>query len=238
MMRNPYEVLGLSRDADQASIKNAYRKLALKYHPDRNPGNKTAEEKFKEISQAYEVLSDPEKRNRFDRTGSVNGMPDMSDFFNGFGMNDAMNAFQDIFGFGSPRRRRSVGRDLVVDVELSLREVVMGSTREIHIQRMEHCSECGGTGADPDKGLKNCEKCGGRGQVRTSRRTLLGTMQTVSTCPACQGRGRIPVKSCSSCGGERLESRDRKLSVDLPAGVSVGHFIRLRGQGHFPPDDG
>lgn len=239
MSSDPYEVLGVNRDADPKAIKSAYRRLALKYHPDRNPGDRTSEERFKEITQAYEILSDPDKRHRFDRTGSVDGMPDMSDFFGGFGMDDALRAFQDIFGFGrGSSEGSSAGGDVVMDVELELHEVVEGSTREIGIERNEHCSVCDGTGADPEKGVRQCDRCDGQGRLRTVRRTILGTMQSVTTCPSCGGRGRIPVKPCPGCLGSRLESRDRKISVDLPAGVSEGHFIRLRGQGHFPPGDG
>ncbi len=237
MSNNPYEVLGVERDADHATIKGAYRKLALKYHPDRNPGDREAEERFKEITQAYEILSDPQKRQRFDRTGSVNGMPDMSDFFGGFGMDDALRAFQDIFGFGHSSGT-STGEDAVMNVELTLKEAALGSTREIVVERKEHCSVCNGTGADPTEGLRKCERCGGQGRIRTVRRTLLGAMQSVSICPSCRGRGSIPVKICPSCLGSRLETRKRKITVDLPAGITEGHFIRLRGQGHFSENDG
>ena len=237
MGSNPYEVLGVAREADNSAIKSAYRKLALKYHPDRNPGNKVAEDRFKEITQAYEILSDPSKRDRFDRTGSVGEMPDMSDFFGGFGMDDALRSFQDIFGFGRSRRTSS-GGDAVIDIELNLNEVVLGSSREFKMERNEHCSFCNGTGADPSKGLKQCSRCGGQGRIRTVRRTLLGAMQSVSTCPSCNGRGTIPVKICPRCMGSRLESRERTISVDIPAGITEGHFIRLRGQGHFPDNDG
>ncbi|MCK4807878.1 MAG: DnaJ domain-containing protein, partial [Candidatus Aegiribacteria sp.] len=199
--------------------------------------DRPAEEKFKEITQAYEILSDPSKRQRFDRTGSVDGMPNMSDFFGGFGMDDALRAFQDIFGFGQSRKT-SVGEDAVIDIELSLKEVALGCSREVKVKRNEHCSVCDGTGADPQEGMKQCNRCGGQGRIRTVRRTLLGAMQSVSVCPLCRGRGSIPVKLCPGCLGSRLESRERRISVDLPAGVSEGHFIRLRGQGHFPGDDG
>lgn len=238
MSGNPYDILGVSRDDDHATIKSAYRKLALKYHPDRNPGDRDAEERFKEITQAYEILSDPDRRHRFDMTGSADGMPDMSDFFGGFGMDDALRAFQDIFGFGRQNPAAEAGEDLIMDIELELSEVVRGCSREIRVERNEHCTTCDGTGAHPDHGLKRCERCGGQGRIRTVRRTLLGTMQSVSPCPDCRGRGSIPEKVCPDCLGSRLELRERKISVDLPAGVSTGHFIRLRGQGHFPPGEG
>jgi len=238
MNHDPYQVLGVSRDDDHAAIKSAYRRLALQYHPDRNPGDRDAEEKFKEITQAYEILSDPDKRRRYDMTGSADGMPDMSDFFGGFGMDDALRAFQEIFGFRRSENFSSVGEDIVIDVELELREIVAGSTREIKVRRLEHCSTCGGSGAHPDHGLTTCARCGGQGRIRTVRRTLLGTMQTVTVCPDCGGRGSIPEKPCPVCGGSRLEPRERRISVDLPAGISEGHYIRLRGQGNLPPDDG
>jgi molecular chaperone DnaJ len=239
MSTDPYEILGVSRDDDNDTIKSAYRRLALKYHPDRNPGDKEAEEKFKEITKAYEILSDPAKRRRFDMTGSADGMPDMGDFFGGFGLDDAMRAFQDIFGFGrSGGSTVTQGEDVVVDIMLELDEVVSGAKREITVKRNEHCLSCDGSGAHPEHGLETCKRCSGQGRIRTIRRTMLGTMQSVSTCPDCNGRGRLPVKPCPDCGGSRLEQRERTVSVDLPAGVSEGHFIRLRGQGHFPPDEG
>ena len=237
MNSSPYEILGVSGNADQDTIKSAYRKLALKYHPDRNPGDHRAEEKFKEITKAYEILSDPRKRQAFDRTGSWDGMPNMSEFFTGFGMDDALRAFQDIFGF-SRSRGPSPGADITFDVDLDLKDVVNGTNREISIKRMEHCRICDGTGADPSEGLETCINCGGQGRVRTVRRTLLGAMQSVDICPSCNGRGEIPKKVCSECKGSRLESRERKVVADLPAGISTGHYIRLRGQGHFPESDG
>ncbi len=237
MSSSPYEILGVTGNADQDTIKSAYRKLALKYHPDRNPGDLRAEDKFKEITKAYEILSDPRKRQIFDRTGSWDGTPNMSDFFSGFGMDDALRAFQDIFGF-SRSRGPSPGADITFDVDLDLKDVVNGTEREISIRRKEHCRTCDGTGADPSKGLETCSNCGGQGRVRTVRRTLLGAMQSVVICPSCNGRGKTPKKVCSACLGSRLESRERKIVVDLPAGISKGHFIRLRGQGHFPENDG
>lgn len=237
MHSDPYGILGVSRNADQNSIKSAYRKLALKYHPDRNPGDRNAEDKFKEITKAYEILSDPGKRQMFDRTGSPEGMPDMSDFFRGFGMDDALRAFQDIFGFGRSRGP-APGEDIAVDVDLDLKEVVIGSKRELIIRRKEHCSICNGTGADPSEDLEICNRCAGQGRVRTVRRTLLGDIQSVSVCPSCAGRGQIPRKACSACSGSRFEYVERKIVVNLPAGISEGHYIRLRGQGHFSEGNG
>jgi len=238
MSGNPYEILGVPHDADSDAVKKAYRKLALQYHPDRNPGDHRAEERFKEITQAYEILSDPRKREAFDRTGSADGTPDMSSFFGGFGMEDALRAFQEMFGFSSGGRRSSSGDDVVMDVVLDLEEAGLGVSREVSFERMERCGTCGGTGADPDEGMTECRDCGGKGRVASYRRTMLGTFQTVSDCPSCGGRGRIPRKTCSACGGTRLEKAARKVSVDIPGGISTGHYIKVRGMGHFPPDDG
>ena len=238
MSGNPYEILGVEQTATPEVIKKAYRNLALRFHPDRNPGDHQAEERFKEITRAYEILSDPRKREVFDRTGSADGMPDMSDIFGGFGMDDALRAFQEMFGFGSPGRRSRVGEDIVMDVELTLREAGLGITREIVFQRREHCTACDGSGADPEGGMNTCSDCNGKGRVASYRRTLLGTYQTVSECSSCGGRGQVPVKVCQTCGGERLETLQRKVSVDIPGGVSPGHYIKVRGMGDYPPDDG
>jgi molecular chaperone DnaJ len=238
MNGNPYEILGVPLEADQEVIKKAYRKLAMEFHPDRNPGDHQAEERFKDITQAYGILSDPRKREAFDRTGSADGMPDGADFFSGFGLDDALRAFQDMFGFSQSGRRSASGADLIMDIELELGEAGLGASKEISFDRKERCGVCGGTGADPDEGMKECRDCNGQGRIASYRRTLLGTFQTVSDCPSCGGRGKIPKKPCASCNGMRLESARRRVSVEIPGGISVGHYIKVRGMGHFPPDDG
>jgi len=233
-----YEVLGVSRDADGAAIKAAYRKLALEFHPDRNPGDKHAEERFKEITRAYGVLTDPGKRSAYDRTGSPDGMPDMSDFFGGFGMDDALRSFREMFGFGGGSGRSQRGSDIMMHLDLELSEAALGTVKEISVTRSEHCSICDGSGADPEHGLIPCPDCDGRGRVRSLRRTVLGTFQSVSDCPACEGTGRIPKVSCEHCRGTGLETRERKVKLDIPAGISAGHYIKHRGLGHFPPGGG
>ncbi len=239
MKRDLYEILGIGRNDDPSAIKAAYRKLALKYHPDRNPGDREAEEKFKEITRAYEVLCDPEKRRMYDLTGSVGGAGGGSDAYSGFGIDEALRAFQEFFGFGhSAGSAAAVGKDVVMTVSLELREVVTGGTRELEVSRLEPCDDCAGTGADPESGMKTCSRCDGHGKVITLHRTFFGTMRSVGTCSVCKGTGRVPVKPCPRCSGEGLEIRKRRIFLDIPAGVSEGHFIRLRGQGHHPPGGG
>ncbi len=238
---DPYEVLGVGRDASQSEIKRAYRRLAVRYHPDKNPDEPGAEERFKRVGEAYEILGNPDKRSRYDRFGSADGAPDLGDIFGGggFGFDDALRTFMENFGFGGfgggrRSRRARRGHDITVDVELDLEEVALGAARELEVRRSEPCPDCDGTGADSDEGLETCGTCGGRGQVRSTRRTFLGSIQTVHECPECGGAGEIPRKKCSSCRGSGATVRRRKLKVELPAGVSAGHFIRLRGQGDHP----
>ncbi|MDM7993041.1 MAG: J domain-containing protein [Candidatus Fermentibacter sp.] len=245
--RNPYEVLGVPRDAGTDEIKKAYRKAAMECHPDRNPGDRAAEERFKEITLAYEILSDPDKRARFDRFGTADGGPDMSDVFSGFGLDDAIRSFMDAFGwgaggFGSMSGAGSgrgagpsaSGPDIEVDVDLALQEAAHGGPREIRVKRNEPCPACGGTGHDAAAGFDECRECSGAGRVRTARRTLLGTFQSVSGCRACGGSGRIARKKCASCRGAGSEQVERSISVEVPAGISEGYSIRLRGQGDHP----
>jgi molecular chaperone DnaJ len=242
---NPYETLGVPRNASDEDIKSAYRGLALQYHPDRNPGNAAAEEKFKEIGRAYEILSDPASRERFDRFGTTDeGRPGIGDFFSGgFGLDDALRAFMENFGFGdfgsgSGGSRVSRGSDIEVEVDLDLSEAALGAEREIRLRRDEACETCEGSGADPDEGLMACLQCGGQGRIRSARRTILGNFQTVSACAVCRGSGKLPKKPCGDCGGRGTATRERKISVSLPAGVDGGHFLRLRGQGNHPGGNG
>ncbi len=235
---DPYEVLGVPRDAEPDAIKRAYRRLALRYHPDRNPGDLESEERFKRITRAYEILGDPVKRRTFDQTGRTDGMPDMSDMFGGFGMDDAMRAFRDFFGFGSPPGEEERGADARVQLDLELSEVALGGSREMEIERDERCPVCDGSGAHPDVGTDECRDCDGTGRITRYRRTMLGTMRSVTTCPSCAGRGVRIRKACPECGGRRLVARKRKVRIEIPAGVTEGHYIRLRGMGHMPPGDG
>lgn len=235
--RNPYEVLGVPRDATEEDIKKAYRRLALEHHPDRNPGNRDSEERFKEITLAYEILSDPDKRARFDRYGTADGVPDLSEFFGGFGLDDAIRAFMENFGFGGVQQgagRSRRGDDIEMRVELDLVEAALGASREIRVRRIEPCRDCGGTGADASAGYRTCGACSGHGRVRTSRRTLLGTFATVDSCGACRGSGRVAVSECRSCRGTGSRAADRTISVEIPAGIAEGHVLRLRGQGNQP----
>ncbi|MBD3369690.1 DnaJ domain-containing protein [Candidatus Fermentibacteria bacterium] len=241
---DPYEVLEVDRNASSSEIKSSYRRLALKNHPDKNPGDKGAEDRFKRISEAYQILSDPVKRDRYDRFGTVESGPDMSDIFGGFGLDDALRAFMENFGFGgfsttrarTARRRR--GQDIVVDVELGVGEVALGATRELTVMRAEPCPECGGDGADPSEGMEDCPACDGRGRVRTTRRTFLGSIQSVHVCDDCDGTGKVPKKKCSVCSGTGAKSVKRRIKVDIPAGIEEGHYLKLGRQGDFPGANG
>jgi len=243
---NPYEVLGVNRSASPEEIKKAYRAAAMKNHPDRNPGDHQAEERFKEAAKAYEILSDPSRRDAFDRygttepAGSFGGMGGMQDIFGGFGLDDALRAFMENFGFASGGSRSGAirGDDLVVKVDLDLQDAVLGGRQEIEVERNVSCSSCSGTGADPEAGSDTCRQCKGSGQVASVRNTLLGSFRTVSKCPTCRGSGSIPRKLCSSCRGKGYEKKKSTIAVDLPAGLSKGHYIRLRGQGHHPGQGG
>jgi len=239
MAKDYYELLGVSRDASEADIKKAYRKLAVKYHPDKNPGDKEAEEKFKEISHAYEVLSDPQKKAQYDQfgeaafqygTGGAGGpFHDPFDVFSqvfGGGFEDI---FGDMFGFGGGRRRTGPrrGRDLEYDLQIGFYEAVKGTKKEIRVRRYEHCSECGGSGAAPGSGMTTCSTCGGTGQIRQTG----GFFSIARTCNACGGSGQIIKNPCVECGGTGRKEITRKITVDIPAGVDTGNRLRLSGEG-------
>ncbi len=243
---NPYEVLGVDRSASAEDIKRAYRTAAMKNHPDRNPGDHQAEERFKKVARAYEILSDPSRRDAYDRYGTTEdpgssaGMGGMHDIFSGFGLDDAMRAFMENFGFSSagsgPRVVR--GEDVTVRVDLDLEEAALGGRREVEVERNVSCAECAGTGADKASGSESCRHCNGTGRVSSVRNTLLGSFRSVNQCNVCGGRGTIPRKLCSSCRGRGFEKKKSTIAVDLPAGLSKGHYIRLRGQGHYPGQGG
>ena len=240
--RDYYEVLGIGRDASEADIKGAYRKLALKYHPDRNPGDAQAEERFKEASEAYEVLSDAEKRTSYDRFGHAGVEGSFSG--GGFQWSDFTHAtdFDDIFGdlfssfFGGGRSRRGPsgpprGRDLKVAIELTLEEVAQGVEKTINLHRLQSCATCKGSGAAPGSSKDTCTTCGGAGQVQQVSRSFFGQSVVIATCPSCNGEGSIVRTPCSDCKGEGRRRESTTLTVKIPAGVSTGNYIPLRGQG-------
>lgn len=242
---NPYEVLGVERNASPDEIKRAYRGAAMKNHPDRNPGDKQAEERFKEAARAYEILSNPSRREAYDRFGTTgepgsSGMGGMEDIFGGFGIDDALRAFMENFGFstGGSSRNTLHGEDVTVKVNLDLQEAALGGRREIEVDRNTACEACRGTGADSGAGSETCRHCNGSGRISATRNTLLGSFRTVKECPICRGTGEVPKKMCSHCRGKGFERKKSSIAVDLPAGLSPGHYIRLRGQGNHPGQGG
>lgn len=238
--RDYYEILGVGRDADAAELKRAYRKLALELHPDRNPGDKEAEARFKEASEAYQVLSDPEKRGLYDRFGHEG--PRGGGFGGGFSnMGDIFSAFGDIFGdmfggfggFGGGRQPAR-GADIETRVELTLAEVAKGAAKDIRVRRRVSCKECSGTGAAAGSSRERCQQCGGRGQVMHQQ----GFLMIQTTCPICRGEGTIVRKPCATCKGSGLTSTEESLQVNIPAGVEDGATLRLTGRGEAAPGGG
>lgn len=240
--RDYYEVLGVSRDAGEEEIKKAYRKLALQYHPDRNPGNKEAEEKFKEISEAYSVLSDPQKRAQYDQFGHA-AFGDTGPFPSGFDFTAGFeDLFSDIFGdfFGTGRRRTRArrGEDLHYNLTLTFEEAVFGAEKKIKIPRQGSCDACHGTGSKPGTGARTCPTCRGRGQVSFQQ----GFFNVSRTCTHCQGQGRVISDPCAACNGAGRVRRLHTLNVRIPAGVDTGTQLKLRGEGESgsnggPPGD-
>lgn len=234
--RDFYEILGVSRDADQDVIKKSYRKIAMQFHPDKNPGNKEAEEKFKEAAAAYEVLSDTEKRAKYDRFGHQafsgggggHNFHDVEDIFAQFG-----DIFGDFFGMGGGARRRRdpnqprKGADLRYVMEISLEDVVQGIEREIEYDCDESCKECHGSGAEKGSSIDTCSTCGGQGQVIRAQ----GFFQMATTCPSCQGQGKVIKHKCKTCRGRGRTPRHRKIRVTIPAGVDSGTRLRVSGEG-------
>lgn len=233
--KNYYEVLGIQKGASEDEIKKAYRKLAMQYHPDRNQGNKEAEEKFKDINEAYQVLSDPQKKAQYDQFGTT----DFSGAGGAGGFDfSGMGGFEDIFdsffgGFSSQRRKNGPerGADLEYTVSLSFEEAVFGVEKEISVSKNENCDTCNGTGAKPGTSPKTCDKCGGTGQVRYQRSTPLGSFVTTSTCDKCGGKGNIVDSPCTSCHGKGTIRKNKKIKIKVPAGVDTGNVLPLRGQG-------
>lgn len=230
MHKDYYEILNVDRNATEEEIKKAYRRLALKYHPDRNPGDKYAEEKFKEINEAYEVLSDPEKRAKYDRYGRVDGIDSVFDF--GF-RTRFEDIFEDIFGdfFGRPRRKR--GEDLKYNLEIEFEEAIFGTEKEIEIPKDEVCSICGGSRIEPGFRPTVCRVCGGRGQIRYSH----GFFTINKTCDSCYGEGYIIDHPCKQCNGKGYVKTTKKLKIKVPPGVETGTRLKIKGEGAKSPDD-
>jgi molecular chaperone DnaJ len=244
--RDYYEVLGVGKSASTDEVKKAYRKVAMQYHPDRNPGDKTAEEKFKEAAEAYEVLSDADKKAQYDRYGHA-GVSGNGRGFSGGGMNmeDIFSQFGDIFGddlfgnfFGGQRgrggqRARGVrGSNLRVKLKLTYEEIAKGVTKNIKVKKYVVCNTCSGSGAKDKGSVQTCSTCGGSGQVRRVQNTFLGQMQTVTTCPACNGEGSTVTAKCTSCKGEGRIYGEETVSIDIPAGVQEGMQLNISGRGN------
>ncbi|CAB4923929.1 unannotated protein [freshwater metagenome] len=237
--RDPYEVLGVSRDADEAQIKKAFRKAARTLHPDVNPDDPDAQERFREVAEAYEILSDADRRATFDRYGhdglKQRGMGGGAGGFEGFGsMQDLFGqVFGQAFGGGgaAPGGPRP-GGDLLVETELTLKQALTGARVEVEYEVVARCETCTGSGAKPGTGTKTCAQCGGHGVVDRISRTPFGEMVRRVSCDACHGRGRVPEDPCDDCRGEGLKPTKRTLEVDVPAGIADGQRIRLTGRGH------
>lgn len=240
--RDYYEVLGVDKNADDATIKKAYRQLAKKYHPDMNPGDKEAEVKFKEASEAYAVLSDPDKRCQYDQFGhaAFEGGAGGAGGFGGFDFNgaDMGDIFGDIFGdlFGGGRGRRAnngpmQGANLRTQVRVTFEEAVFGCDKEIELTLKDECSSCHGTGAKPGTSPVTCPKCGGKGQVVYTQQSMFGMVQNVRPCPDCNGTGKIIKEKCPDCYGTGYIASKKKISVTVPAGIDNGQSIRIRGKG-------
>ena len=241
--RDYYEVLGVTRSSSEAEIKKAYRQMAMKFHPDKNPNNKESEAKFKEAAEAYDVLSNPEKKNRYDQYGH-DGMRNGGQGFSGGGMNmeDIFSQFGDIFGgaFGSSfgggggqrRRRVNHGTNLRVKVKLTLEEISTGVEKKIKVNKYVACTVCQGSGAEGGSAYNSCPTCRGTGQVTRVTNTFLGQMQTSATCPTCGGEGQTITHKCPSCAGNGIVKGEEVISLNIPAGVSEGIQLSVSGKGN------
>ena len=240
--RDYYEVLGVSKDADEATIKKAYRKLAKKYHPDTNPGDKEAEAKFKEASEAYAVLSDSEKRRQYDQFGHAAFENGGGGGASGFDFGDMGDIFGDIFGsdifgsmFGGGRSRNNNGprrgADIRVNVRITFAESVTGTSKTIDVTLKDPCSKCNGTGAKPGTHPETCSKCGGKGQVVYTQQSMLGMVRNVQPCPDCNGTGKIIKEKCPDCYGTGYISSKKTIEVKIPAGIDNGQCVRIQGKG-------
>jgi molecular chaperone DnaJ len=243
--RDYYDILEIPKGSNADDIKKAYRKMAIKYHPDKNPGDKSAEEKFKEAAEAYEVLSNPEKKQRYDQFGHA-GMGNNGGFggrgghgFGGMNMDDIFSQFGDIFGGhfggggGRGGRRVNRGADLRIKVKLTLEEIANGVEKKIKVNKYVACKTCHGSGAKNGSAFNTCSTCRGTGQVTRVTNTILGAMQTTSTCPACGGEGQTITDKCTSCHGDGIVRDEEVITINIPAGVGEGMQMPLRGKGNM-----
>ncbi|MBI2676232.1 MAG: molecular chaperone DnaJ [Candidatus Aenigmarchaeota archaeon] len=242
--RDYYELLGVGKSASPEEIKRAFRQLARKWHPDVNPGNKEAEERFKEINEAFQVLSDPQKKAQYDQFGHSAFRPEdfagfrdfrFEDLFRDFGFGDIFDVFSG-FGGGGRRSRVREGADLRYDLEISLEEAFSGIATKIEVPHMAECPACKGTGAKPGF-LKDCNACNGTGEVRKVHRTPIGHIASITTCSKCGGRGKFAEKRCDSCRGEGRVRKIRKIEIKIPKGVEEGQYLRIAGEGE-PGENG
>jgi len=252
--RDYYDVLGVAKGADADEIKKAYRKMAIKYHPDKNQGDKGAEDKFKEAAEAYEVLSNPEKRQRYDQFGHAanahsasggggfgGGGMDMNDIFSQFGDIFGGGGFGDFFGGGRQGgggRRVQRGSNLRIKVRLTLEEIANGAEKKIKVNKQIPCKTCDGTGAKDKASFQTCKTCGGQGSVRRVTNTILGQMQTTSTCPTCNGEGSTILSKCTVCHGDGVVRGEETITINIPAGVSEGMQLSMSGKGNAAPRGG
>lgn len=252
--RDFYEILGVAKGADAKEIKKAYRKVAMKYHPDKNQGDKAAEDKFKEAAEAYEILSDEQKRARYDRYGHA-GVDPQAGFGGGRGgmtMDDIFANFSDIFGdSGSPfesffgggarargRRTGQKGSNLRIKVSLTMEEIAEGVTKKIKVKKQNSCDTCGGSGAKDSNAVSQCGTCKGSGYVRQVKSTFLGQMQTTTVCPTCSGSGQQITSKCASCKGEGRSMGEETIEIEIPAGVEQGMQLSMRGKGNAGKNGG
>ena len=244
--RDYYEVLGVAKNATDDEIKKAYRKLAIKYHPDKNPDDKEAEEKFKEAAEAYDVLSNADKRARYDQFGhagaqGAGGFGGFGGFGGGMSMEDIFSQFGDIFGghfggfggaAGGRTRRQRRGSDLRIKVSLTLEEIAKGVSKTLKIPTLVTCEHCNGTGAKNGTAINTCSTCNGSGTVITQQQTIFGTMQSTATCPNCEGSGKTITEKCDKCHGEGVERKEQTVSINIPAGVADGMTLSVKGKGN------
>jgi len=242
MSKNPYDILGVSKSASESEVKKAYRRLANKYHPDKNQGDKAAEQKFKEVSNAYEILSDPKKKQMYDQFGSTGGPSgagfNPNDFANGFdfGASNFADIFETFFGgqrSQSQKKSNAVhGENIQINLQITFEEAVFGVEKEIKVRLICKCTNCNASGAEPGTKITSCKKCSGTGQIKTVRQTILGQMVASQTCPDCQGMGQIPEFKCKKCSGALRHAVEKQIKIKVPAGIHNGATIRLNGMGN------